>query len=486
MTYIALTVEGKNFIRKVCEGTGNNLLRGKSKYGILPNCDPKISGDKIWVSNSYYNNKQITTNTELGEALIDWYNFYGKQYEMDSNVMAAQAFQESGYNIWTYSTISTASGICQFILAAIFDIIISNKYKETIIGFSDDEIAKITKNISGNIYEFKTYDVSNSLGQKNRAIIHQNVIDNPNIMIKAQFRFMKHIANKCNSLASSTLFGYSRGPAYAKMSYVDSVKSATNEKNYQDEGIDYVYKIFSILGDKENELITTKPKGYYFGYDKGSNNLNMKKSAVFDAYMIKSQNSTLTYDDFSYSEDYNISNYMTYYDAISYKSATSTPERRKYPNVPTNTELNNLINIARTIYDPLCKHFGLKIPITTAFRGEFLNTDVGGVSNSQHRLGEALDLDIVDTNSDLSSNFLLSNTFTSSVSNNDIFYYIANNLPFDQLIWESGNDNNPAWVHVSLKLNSKLNRKEFLLFNPHSSTKYLAANNINDFNKLLT
>ena len=30
-----------------------------------------------------------------------------------------------------------------------------------------------------------------------------------------------------------------------------------------------------------------------------------------------------------------------------------------------------------------------------------------------------------------------------------MFEYIRNNLSFDQLIWEFGNDNNPAWVHVS-------------------------------------
>ena len=30
-----------------------------------------------------------------------------------------------------------------------------------------------------------------------------------------------------------------------------------------------------------------------------------------------------------------------------------------------------------------------------------------------------------------------------------MFYYIKDNLPFDQLIWEFGNDINPDWVHVS-------------------------------------
>jgi len=44
-------------------------------------------------------------------------------------------------------------------------------------------------------------------------------------------------------------------------------------------------------------------------------------------------------------------------------------------------------------------------------------------------------------------------------SNSLIFYYILQYLPFDQLIWEFGNDDEPEWVHVSY---SKKNRREAL------------------------
>ena len=30
-----------------------------------------------------------------------------------------------------------------------------------------------------------------------------------------------------------------------------------------------------------------------------------------------------------------------------------------------------------------------------------------------------------------------------------MFHYIKDNLSFDNLIWEFGDDGNPAWVHVS-------------------------------------
>ena len=35
------------------------------------------------------------------------------------------------------------------------------------------------------------------------------------------------------------------------------------------------------------------------------------------------------------------------------------------------------------------------------------------------------------------------------VINEEMYNYIKENLNFDQLIWEFGNDTNPDWVHVS-------------------------------------
>jgi len=36
-----------------------------------------------------------------------------------------------------------------------------------------------------------------------------------------------------------------------------------------------------------------------------------------------------------------------------------------------------------------------------------------------------------------------------------MFNYIKNNLNFDQLIWEFGDDTNPNWVHVSFVSNDE-------------------------------
>jgi hypothetical protein len=266
MAYKQLSENGKAFIRKVCGGTGNSLLVGKSPFkvtdpkatgypnpnGVLPYCDPPTSPTKIWTANiKNTNGVRITTNQEFGELLILWYNKYGKIYEMDANVMAAQAHAESGYITWNYPLTSTASGIVQFINNTVFDLIISNKYSNVTPLFSSAEIALITNNIVGNKNNYEaTYSVGSLQGKQNRPQLHQNVIDNPELMIKAQFRFMKYISNSCNALTSSTLFGYSRGPALATSSYADSIalaKAYTTKGNYHEEGVNYVYTIFKNL-----------------------------------------------------------------------------------------------------------------------------------------------------------------------------------------------------------------------------------------------
>lgn len=302
MAYKQLTEEGKKFIRNACSAPGNTMLRGKSKIkitdpekryynpdGVLPFCSPETSPTKTWISYAKYNGKVLTTNSEVAEAIINWYNKYGKIYEMDANVMAAQAYQESKYVFWAYPLTSTASGISQFLAISVLDVIIQNNYSSIKPLFTQAEIEAITKDVSGNKLVYSTYDVGTKLGKENRPIMHQNIIDNPEIMIKAQFRYMKYIASRCNGLTSSTLFGYSRGPAYAKSSYTASINHCmANEKpKYEEEGIDYVYKIFNYLGNKSFPGLN----GHYFGYDF----LNMTSETPFDSQTAKAIDSNIRY-----------------------------------------------------------------------------------------------------------------------------------------------------------------------------------------------
>jgi hypothetical protein len=56
-----------------------------------------------------------------------------------------------------------------------------------------------------------------------------------------------------------------------------------------------------------------------------------------------------------------------------------------------------------------------------------------------------------------------------------MFDFILENLEFDQLIWEFGDENNPAWVHVSY-VEYRENRRQVLraITNPKTKrTMYL-------------
>lgn len=128
----------------------------------------------------------------------------------------------------------------------------------------------------------------------------------------------------------------------------------------------------------------------------------------------------------------NISDNITYSEAT--KSQTAT--RRGIENVPSPSSLTNMIITANNIFEPIRKHFDTPIAVTSFFRSPKLNEAIGGSKTSQHCTGEALDID--------------ADVF-GGCTNMQIFEYAKTNIVYDQLIFEYGNDNNPAWVHVSYK-----------------------------------
>ena len=143
---------------------------------------------------------------------------------------------------------------------------------------------------------------------------------------------------------------------------------------------------------------------------------------------------------------------------ITYKEATRsvTALRLGIDNVPNDYELQNMELIAEKVFEPLRKAVNSPIKINSFFRCEELNKAIGGSSRSQHCQGRAIDIDDV----------------YGYVSNSYMYYYIKDNLDFDQLIWEFGTDTEPDWVHVSY-VDSDSNRKRCLLaYKEEGKTKY--------------
>ncbi len=132
---------------------------------------------------------------------------------------------------------------------------------------------------------------------------------------------------------------------------------------------------------------------------------------------------------------------------ISYKEATfsQTATRKDIDNIPSEEVLQRMKTVAENIFEPLRAHVGGPIKINSFYRSIMLNTAIGGSKSSQHTRGEAIDLD--DT--------------LGCMSNKDMFTFIKDELDFDQLIWEFGDNENPAWVHVSY-VSPENNRRRIL------------------------
>lgn len=122
-------------------------------------------------------------------------------------------------------------------------------------------------------------------------------------------------------------------------------------------------------------------------------------------------------------------------DHISYREGvySHTAKRLGLKNVPNEVQLENMKLIAEKIFEPLRKYVEGPIKVTSFFRSRSVNTAIGGSRTSQHILGLAMDLDDV----------------YGFKTNAEMYRWIKENLNFDQLIWEFGDDDNPDWIHVS-------------------------------------
>jgi hypothetical protein len=135
---------------------------------------------------------------------------------------------------------------------------------------------------------------------------------------------------------------------------------------------------------------------------------------------------------------------------------SDSAKRNGISNMPTGEHIANFMLLAEKIFEPIREHFGVPIHISSGYRSKELNAKIGGSATSQHCKGQAIDLD--------------QDGSTNGVTNADVFNFIKDNLPFDQLIWEFGNEDNPDWVHVSYV---EKPRKQILkAFKMNGATKY--------------
>ena len=144
---------------------------------------------------------------------------------------------------------------------------------------------------------------------------------------------------------------------------------------------------------------------------------------------------------------------------ISYHEGTysRTGERRDLDNTPNEDQLKCMKEVAENLFEPLREWVGGPIKINSFFRGEPVNTAIGGSRRSQHMKGQAIDID---------------DTFRHK-TNAEMYHYIKDNLDFDQMIWEFGTDKNPNWLHISW-VSHRPNRKKLTIAKKvNGKTKYI-------------
>lgn len=137
-----------------------------------------------------------------------------------------------------------------------------------------------------------------------------------------------------------------------------------------------------------------------------------------------------------------ISNHITLAEAT--KSQTAT--RKGIDNTPPKEVIPNMIAVAEKCFEPLREWHGKPIGISSFYRSPALNRAVKGSARSQHCKGQAIDID--------------ADIFDNGLTNKQIYNWLVNNVDFDQIIWEYGTDDNPAWVHISYVSKEKNRRQQ--------------------------
>ena len=135
---------------------------------------------------------------------------------------------------------------------------------------------------------------------------------------------------------------------------------------------------------------------------------------------------------------------------------SESAKRNGISNTPTPEHIENLKALAENIFQPIRDHFKKPIRISSGYRSKELNAKVGGSATSQHSKGQAIDLDNDGTD----------------ITNRQIFDFVKDNLPFDQLIYEFGDDDNPNWVHISYNRNGQQRGQVLKAYKLNGQTKY--------------
>ena len=111
---------------------------------------------------------------------------------------------------------------------------------------------------------------------------------------------------------------------------------------------------------------------------------------------------------------------------------SQTALRMGLDNSPEPDQLDSLLALCENVLEPIRIHWAKPVVVNSGFRALPVNRAIGSRDTSQHAKGEAADIEI------------------PGIDNLALYYWIAEELDFDQLILEFyTGEPSSGWVHVS-------------------------------------
>lgn len=160
-----------------------------------------------------------------------------------------------------------------------------------------------------------------------------------------------------------------------------------------------------------------------------------------------------------------ISDHITYAEAIHSEIAS----RKGLDNTPSEKQLENMKMWAEKVFEPTRAYVSAKrgkdtpLTLTSFLRRVLVNAALGGSDTSSHCAGEKTGIE--EAAGDIQAHY-------PDFTNKDLFMLIKEKGAFDQLIWEFGDDNQPAWVHIGFRRHG--NRMQILkAIVENGRTKYI-------------
>jgi predicted chitinase len=316
MPYKVLTKMGEEFIGKAVAMNANNFT-GSNSYALGRS---NVAANTTVTSNAKYKGSTIGDNATLTTALIDWLNTYCSDYDIDTNIIAAQLYIESQYNLWNFSkpdgvNATSNMGITQLSDTEIYDLFFSNNRKaaqppKDLTVFTDQANLLATGlNIGGaNITTGDTVDIryivpyrsdsdkdTDAIAISNRSILFQNIIDNPEIIIKNFCRFMAEIGGRNVNLAASAMLSYVTDPYLESISYNDAIAKAAKSSFSITLSTKYVDNVFKVLGGVYTSKLNSFGKDYVYDTTKNDQaNQNLSNALLAGQSTTPNPYNTLT------------------------------------------------------------------------------------------------------------------------------------------------------------------------------------------------